>query len=971
MPDYPLVSIAAINYNNAKYVIETLDSIYNQTYPNIELIIVDDCSTDNSVAVIEDWLTNYKRPYKFIKHEINKGVCAACNSGLKNARGKYIESIATDDAMLPEKTSKQVAILEETDSKVGAVYSDTYLMDINSDPLEGRFIARHREFTTIPSGNIYKELLLGNYIPAMSFMFKASVFEDVGLYDENLIYEDYDMWLRIAAKYDILFSDFISVNYRIRPGSLTFSIKNWGYSNALIYLKHTDAVLPLKELRDIAWHAYINADALTLPLIRQLADKTHDRILMAIYLLWKFGLAIEYGEILIPAVYEHIANGLSPNIVNVADEDVNIFMNEVVYSMPTAFISRAALEAYECNNAGLMPLIRGIGWKNSDANLLTVYLLWRYRIPFADGKELVQKVNDNTSVDPFKGLGRKVISDVDFFCVHILPLVPGSLLREIFTRVYAGGIGDTIDVMNELASKTKDRYFNAICLLWKFKLPLSVGKEVLRQVGASMEAGLPVNMENLADTDNKMFLNAVVPAVSPYLLQQIGLNIYNNGTDYARLLVNELAFKTNDRFLMTIYLLWKFKTTFDTGKEVLEAVADSMAKGKQTVIIHNTVRSDSSLFFTEVVAAISTRLMRKVAIEAHADNGNDGWLLVQELAYGSRDRYVMAMYLLWKYRVKKESVNSILSAVSKAIDDGVTEKIGDTLRSDGDIFLNEVVPAIAPAMLKELVLEAYRSSDTDTMHLVREIAHQVGDRLILSIYLLWKFGIKPEIGEKILSGLSAQIDAGFAGNKYSNDVSTSELFLKEIIASVPVALFGNIVFDAYKEDNKDIMHMIDELSYKVGNRYALAINLLRKLHIERGLSIEMLAVINASVINGAAEIVSDATGSDAALMAKEILPVLPADMKRKIAASVYFNDNLVMRPLVKELFKQTGDRYYKAIIDLWKFKVNSHTGKIILDRIDTHIKNGKSNNFIDICIYKDVVGAVKTSNSYLFNDKNR
>ncbi|WP_303813338.1 glycosyltransferase family A protein, partial [Apibacter mensalis] len=93
--ELPLVSIVAINYNNSKHLVETLDSIDQQTYKNIELIIVDDCSTDDSVKKIDQWLLTYNKPFQFIKHIENKGICKTINDGYKVAKGKYISSIAT------------------------------------------------------------------------------------------------------------------------------------------------------------------------------------------------------------------------------------------------------------------------------------------------------------------------------------------------------------------------------------------------------------------------------------------------------------------------------------------------------------------------------------------------------------------------------------------------------------------------------------------------------------------------------------------------------------------------------------------------------------------------------------------------------------------------------------------------------------------------------------------------------------
>jgi len=299
MPEQPLVSIAAINYNNERFVIATLESIRNQTYQNIELVIVDDCSTDGSMDLINEWLKGYTKPYKIVKHEKNKGVSGACNSGVQNATGKYYSAIATDDIMLPEKTQIQVAILEAKGNNVGAVYSDAYLIDEDGTQREALFIPTHKQFAEIPSGNIYEILLQGNYIPGMTFLFRRSIFNEVGPFDETLIYEDYDMWLRIARKYQIIYAHTPSAQYRLRVNSLRTSIKNWIYSDARIFLKHTDGPIPVERIKNIIREAYAKGDGQTMALFKEYAAKTKNRFFKAAWLLWKYKVTWPTAEIIL------------------------------------------------------------------------------------------------------------------------------------------------------------------------------------------------------------------------------------------------------------------------------------------------------------------------------------------------------------------------------------------------------------------------------------------------------------------------------------------------------------------------------------------------------------------------------------------------------------------------------------------------------------------------------------------------
>ena len=107
----PLVSVVVITYNSSKYVIETLDSIYNQTYEQLELIISDDCSKDDTIPKCEEWLAkNQERFYnaQIITTSINTGIPANCNRGFEKAQGEWIKYIAGDDCLYPYAIEKYI-----------------------------------------------------------------------------------------------------------------------------------------------------------------------------------------------------------------------------------------------------------------------------------------------------------------------------------------------------------------------------------------------------------------------------------------------------------------------------------------------------------------------------------------------------------------------------------------------------------------------------------------------------------------------------------------------------------------------------------------------------------------------------------------------------------------------------------------------------------------------------------------------
>jgi glycosyltransferase involved in cell wall biosynthesis len=221
MPNYlPLVSVLVASYNNEAYIEQTLDSIASQTHKNLEIIIVDDCSKDNSVQLIKDWIIRNSVKATLLKNEVNLGICKTFNKALAQANGKYVSIIGSDDLMLGDKLANQVSILEDAPAKVGAVYSDAFLIGPQAELYFGRFIQWHKHFFDIPQHDIFEILLKGNFIPVMSILWKKECFDVCGNFDEELIYEDYDMLLRVSAQYDIIFSDRISVQYRVHPANM-------------------------------------------------------------------------------------------------------------------------------------------------------------------------------------------------------------------------------------------------------------------------------------------------------------------------------------------------------------------------------------------------------------------------------------------------------------------------------------------------------------------------------------------------------------------------------------------------------------------------------------------------------------------------------------------------------------------------------------------------------------------------------
>ena len=222
MNNTPLVTVGIASYNNGRYITETLDSIYALDYPSVELIVVDDASSDDSVAVIEAWLAQHPGYNgRLIAHPSNKGICPVCNRLISEARGKYVCMIGSDDLYLPQKLAVQVAILEAAAPDVGVVYSDVSTICPDGSVLVPSLYATGQPVPSV--GDIWLPMLRVNFIPAMTTLIRRDCYDVVGLYDENLAYEDWDMWLRLSRKFKFLYQPEVTALYRVHGGSVTYT----------------------------------------------------------------------------------------------------------------------------------------------------------------------------------------------------------------------------------------------------------------------------------------------------------------------------------------------------------------------------------------------------------------------------------------------------------------------------------------------------------------------------------------------------------------------------------------------------------------------------------------------------------------------------------------------------------------------------------------------------------------------------
>ncbi|WP_219601065.1 glycosyltransferase [Hymenobacter sp. DG01] len=218
----PLVSIVALCHNHAPFLETALNSILAQTYANLEVILVDDASTDGSPAVLQRYAAAHPHWQLLLLPE-NVGNCQAFNQGFRRSKGEFVIDFATDDVLLPERISKQVRQFEQVGSRCGMVYSDAELIDE-----AGRHVRYHfrpdaqGQLQPRPaSGLVFADVLARYFISTPTMTMRRETLEELGGYDETLAYEDFDFWVRASRNWEFHLLPEVTTQKRLHPQSMS------------------------------------------------------------------------------------------------------------------------------------------------------------------------------------------------------------------------------------------------------------------------------------------------------------------------------------------------------------------------------------------------------------------------------------------------------------------------------------------------------------------------------------------------------------------------------------------------------------------------------------------------------------------------------------------------------------------------------------------------------------------------------
>ena len=257
--ELPLVSVIIPAYNAEAFIARTIESVLQQTYKNLEIIVVDDGSTDRTAEIVQE-LTQTDSRLQLIQ-QFNSGVAAARNLAIKKSQGEFIAPIDADDIWYPTNIEKQVQCFLRSSASVGVVYSWSVDIDEDDQPTGG-FHA------SLVEGNVYLALICHNFLGNSSAsLIRRTCFETTGSYSRNFLAqqaqgcEDWDLYLRFAERYEYrVVSEFL-VGYRKVTSSMSSSYHTMAKSHALmlrsVRLKYPEVPSFFYQISSSSFYLYL------------------------------------------------------------------------------------------------------------------------------------------------------------------------------------------------------------------------------------------------------------------------------------------------------------------------------------------------------------------------------------------------------------------------------------------------------------------------------------------------------------------------------------------------------------------------------------------------------------------------------------------------------------------------------------------------------------------------------------------
>lgn len=223
----PKVSVCVITYNSGKTIIDTLDSIAEQTYPDIELVVSDDCSTDNTLALCQDWIEGHRSRFlaiQLLTSEKNAGVAHNLNQALRAASGEWMKTLAGDDLLMPGCIQDNIDFISENEHSgiVFSKYKPFRSVNGQREVLNtAKPVSESIEIFNRPVGEQYLWVLSGNLPPSITAFIRKDLLIQYPFPEQYPFCEDYPQWLYLTRSgIKLSYFDTVTVLYRL-SNSLT------------------------------------------------------------------------------------------------------------------------------------------------------------------------------------------------------------------------------------------------------------------------------------------------------------------------------------------------------------------------------------------------------------------------------------------------------------------------------------------------------------------------------------------------------------------------------------------------------------------------------------------------------------------------------------------------------------------------------------------------------------------------------
>lgn len=242
MINSPLVSVLMPTFNREAFIGEAIESVLAQTYPNFELLVVDDGSTDNTKAVVESYLYDTRVKYFY---KVNGGQSSGRNLGFKHCKGEFIAFLDSDNKWKPEKLQIFMDAAKEN-SDVDIFYADNITIDKHGNEIGRDTMKRY-------SGTITAQLLKDNFVTINTATLKRECYEVMGGLDETFIRApDYEFWLRLSTRYKFLYIPKYVSYYRVMEDQISTDKDGRfkaNYNILMHFLKNYPNAITAKERR--------------------------------------------------------------------------------------------------------------------------------------------------------------------------------------------------------------------------------------------------------------------------------------------------------------------------------------------------------------------------------------------------------------------------------------------------------------------------------------------------------------------------------------------------------------------------------------------------------------------------------------------------------------------------------------------------------------------------------------------------